>query len=213
MNTERILIETQYFPSVQFFTKWMSGAEIVIEAHENYQKRSYRNRCHIMSPFGFYPLSVPLKKGKNEQQKITDTVISYAENWQLKHWRAFQNYYQKSPYFEHYEHIIEPIFHGNHRYLFDLNMDILEILKKVLDLDNVISTSKTYEKSPEPIIGDFRNKIHPRSKFEDHSFLPKSYPQVFEYKYGFLENLSVLDLIFNCGPEARLVIRDSILKD
>lgn len=212
MSVESILLETQYFPSIQYFTKWMSGADIVIEAHENYQKRSYRNRCHIMGSYGLYPLSVPLKKGKNEQQKITDTVISYAENWELKHWRAFQNCYRKSPYFEHYEHLIEPLFHKGHRYLFDLNMDVLEQLKVILDLDNVISTSNTYVKNEESMIGDFRNKIHPRSKFEDLSFSPKSYPQVFEYKYGFLENLSVLDLIFNCGPEARLVIRDSIVK-
>lgn len=211
MIADRILIETQYFPSIQFFTKWMSGAEIVIEAHENYQKRSYRNRCHLMGAYGLYPLSIPLKKGKNEQQLITSTLISYAENWELKHWRAIQTCYGKSPFFEHYEHMLEPIFYKGHRYLFDLNLEILEILKSILGLENKISTSETYLNAKELISGDFRNKIHPRSKEIDPTFLPKSYPQVFEYRHGFLENLSVLDLICNCGPEARLVIRDSIM--
>ncbi len=211
---EKLLIETQYFPPVQFFTKWLSGADIVIEAHENYQKRSYRNRMVIMGPYGYYPLSIPLKKGKNERQPITKTLISYSENWELKHWRALRNCYGSSPYFEHYEHLIEPLFLKGHRYLFDLNMEILEVLKTILGFDNEISLSEEYIKADEIIEGDFRNFMKPKKGFIDNdpNFRPKEYSQVFEYKYGFLENLSILDLIFNCGPEARLVLRDSFIQ-
>ena len=211
---EKILFETQYFPPIQFFTKWLNGAEIVIEGHENYQKRSYRNRMVIMGPYGYYPLSIPLKKGKNEKQPITKTLISYNENWELKHWKAIMSCYGNSPYFEHYEHLIEPLFLKGHRYLFDLNMEILETLKPILGFDNKISISENYQKSEEVTGEDFRNKIRPVERLSeyDENFLPKEYNQVFAYKHGFLENLSILDLIFNCGPEARLVLRDSFSK-
>ena len=211
---EKLLIETQYFPPIQFFTKWLNGAEIVIEAHENYQKRSYRNRMVIMGPYGYYPLSIPLKKGKNERQPITKTLISYNENWELKHWRALRNSYNNSPYFEHYEHLIEPLFLKGHRYLFDLNLEILEVLKLILGFENKITESESYIKPSEELLHDFRNKLKPGKQMNefDPNFQPKEYSQVFEYKYGFLENLSILDLIFNCGPEARLILRDSYLE-
>lgn len=189
--------------------------EIVLEAKENYQKGSYRNRFRISNSYGEYDLSVPLKKGKNEKQSIKLTQISYTENWELKHWRAIKAAYGRSPFFEHYEDLIEPIFYKNHRYLFDLNFEICEVLKGILGINVKFSESKEYLPPSENLSYDLRNIIHPkphRAK-NDYDFMPVAYGQVFESKHGFLENMSVLDLIFCCGPESRLVLRDSIIRN
>lgn len=189
--------------------------EIVLEAHENYQKGSYRNRCKISNSYGKYDLSVPLKKGKNEQQGIQMTQISDAHNWELRHWRAIQSAYGRSPFFEHYVDFIEPIFYKTHRYLFDLNLEILEVLRTILQIDVKFTVSETYEKPSPDLQNDFRNIIHPKPHRagDDYAFYPAQYGQVFEQRHGFIENLSVLDLIFCCGPEARLILRKSIMED
>ena len=209
---EKLLIEAHYFPSVQYCSKWLMADEIVIEANENYQKGSYRNRFRIMNSYGEYELSIPLKKGKNERQSIRDVLISYGENWELQQWRAIKTAYGRSPFFEHYEHLIEPLFCKNHRYLFDLNLEILNALKTILDIDVTFSLSSDYLPKGENETYDIRDMIHPkphRAK-EDISFDPRRYEQVFASKHGFLENMSILDLLFCCGPETRRVLNDSI---
>ena len=103
MEQKAILLELQYLPPIQYFTKFFQHENVVIEQYEHYIKRSYRNRCHIATSHGIQRLSIPLKKGKNEQQSIRKVQIAYGESWQKNHWSAILAAYSNAPFFEHYE--------------------------------------------------------------------------------------------------------------
>ncbi len=195
-----LLIESQYFPSILFFKKAIKYPVLCLEANENYQKRSYRNRCHIAGANGIQMLTIPLNKGKNEQQPILETSIAYTSNWQKIHWQSIQSAYGKSPFFEFYADEIKPVFEKKWTHLFDLNLSIIQVLKEILQLSFEISTSNTYVKNPNPETEDARNQLSPKNQ-EKIKHLAPIYPQVFEAKNGFLPNLSILDLLFCLGPE------------
>jgi WbqC-like protein len=196
-----LLIETQYFPPVQFFRLATKHDALVVEAKENYQKTGYRNRCIIAGPNGIQRLTVPLLKGKNEQQLITDTTIANETSWQKIHWQAIQTAYGKSPFFEFYGPELKSIFEKKWTYLFDLNYEIIQTLKELLQCSFSINKTSAYAKEPGPPIFDLRNKMAPKNR-EQPENLMVPYPQVFESKNGFLSNLSILDLLFCVGPES-----------
>lgn len=106
----RLILEAQYFPPLDYFSKIILFNNISIEAHEHYQKGSYRNRCHIATSQGVHPLSVPLKKGKNAQMPIKEVQIAYDVNWQRLHWQSLKTAYGSAPFWEHYAPVLEPFF-------------------------------------------------------------------------------------------------------
>jgi WbqC-like protein family len=173
------------FPPVSFFSEIRTKNLVLIDLHENYQKRSYRNRYDILTSNGKQSLSIPLKKGKNEKQRIDEVLISYDENWPNQHLHAIQSAYGKSPYFEHYYPLIESLIKNRFEKLVELNDASLRKLLKTLRLNvDVASTSM--------FIPDKHSGI----------FTEKRYPQVFEHKFDSTKNLSIIDLLFNTGPEA-----------
>jgi hypothetical protein len=180
----------------------LAADEVVIEAHERYERRSYRNRCHIAGPNGMLRLSVPLIGGKSERLRMTEKRISYGEDWQKLHWMSLCSCYRRSPYFEFYEDDLEPLFHANHEYLFDLNMASLHWVLERLEADVKITRSKSYEDSYEHL-HDLRSLIHPRKSSDELPLKLNPYLQVFEEKTGFLSKLSILDLLFALGPSAK----------
>ena len=198
---DMLLIETQYFPPIQFFRMAEKYDVLVIEAKEHYQKTGYRNRCVIAGPNGIQRLTVPLVKGKNEQQPITNTTIANDTAWQKMHWQAIQTAYGKSPFFEFYAPELRSIFEKEWTYLFDLNSEIIQTLKELLQGSFSIEKTSIYSKKPEAPIFDFRNKMAPKNRIKPENLMPP-YPQVFESKNGFLSNLSILDLLFCVGPES-----------
>ena len=207
----KILIETQYFPPVAYFSALAKTDSIVLEACEHFQKGSYRNRCHIATSLGVQTLSVPLKKGKNSQQAIREVTISYDAPWQKQHWQALKTAYGSAPFWEHYSPVLERFFKEKHTFLFDLNFDILESLLKILKLKNDITISFSDDYITPMLVtasemwqegGDLRNTIFPKN----NNFESKKYAQIFEDRNGFLPNLSVLDLIFCCGNQAKSIL-------
>jgi len=208
LKQKAILIELQYLPPIRYFATLFSFEKIIIEQHEHYVKRSYRNRCHIATANGIQRLSIPLKKGKNEQQPIREVRISYDENWQKNHWSAICTAYSNAPYFEHYEDIFQPFFSRKFEFLFDLNVELLQTTLEILDIRKCLEHSAIYEKNVPPLVLDCRNEIVPRSgnKLEAPGFKAVKYSQVFEEKNGFIPNLSILDLIFCTGPQASFYI-------
>ena len=172
-----ILIEAQFFPPIDFLARCVQAETVVIEAHEHFQKGSYRNRCHIATSLGVQTLSVPLKRGKNSQQTIREVAISYDAPWQKQHWQALKTAYGSAPFWEHYNPVFEKLFTKKYTFLFDLNLDILETFLKILKLNN----STTISFSSDYIAhftegGDFRNTISPK----DNNFESKKYAQIFE---------------------------------
>ena len=218
MNSNNsLIIEVQYFPPIEYFKQLFQFPHVVIEAHENYQKGSYRNRCHIANSTGIQVLSVPLRKGKNAKQPIREVAIAYDMDWQKQHWQSIRTAYGSAPFWEHYAPQLEPFFLKKWDYLFDLNIAILETFLKILKLKNTVNvsfstdyeinfTTKEIIDTPSGVRQDgvdLRNKILPNKS----DFQGEKYAQLFQERTGFLPNLSILDLVFCTGPQALTVIK------
>jgi len=206
-----ILLELQYLPPIQYFTKLIRHKTLFLEQCEHYQKGSYRNRCHIATANGLQRLSIPLKKGKNEQQRIREVRIAYDEHWQAKHWQSIRSAYGNAPFFEFYSDVLEPFYSKNYRFLFDWNWDFLDAVIDLLSIDCEVKFTESYEEQNDnPKVLDLRNSIHPKLHLtkEDPCFSPTKYAQVFEEKHGFLPNLSILDLLFCTGPQSLEILEN-----
>ena len=205
MNSDNsLIIEAQYFPPIEYFKQFVQFPYVVIEAHENYQKGSYRNRCHIANSTGVQVLSVPLRKGKNAKQPIREVAIADDMDWQKQHWQSIRTAYGSAPFWEHYAPQLEPFFLKKWGYLFDLNITILETFIKILKLKNAVNISFSNDYNVHFTEGvDFRNKISPHKNTLEF----EKYAQLFQERTGFIPNLSILDLVFCTGSQAMSVIK------
>lgn len=200
-----ILLSCAYFPTVDYFMALASSDEIIIEGCENYQKQSYRNRCVIFASDGPLSLTVPVIKAP-AHSKIRDIKIDYFYPWLLQHKRAIISAYRNSPFFEYYQDDIFAILDSKQEYLFDLNIKLTELLARLCGIKWNFSVSKEYipgNELPEAAM-DYRERIHPKkqSPIIDTGNELKPYYQVFSDKWGFKSNLSIMDLLFNEGPNS-----------
>jgi len=191
-----VLIYPTYFSPIIQYVALVKADKIIFEVEDNYQKQTYRTRCYIYSPNGKQLLNIPIKNA-NSKQKTKDVVIDYSFNWQKQHLKSIEAAYRSSPFFEYYEDEIKTIFETKPRFLLDFNLKCQELLVELLQLDTTISKTTTYEK--EPNIKDFRSLASAKLKFD---FKFDVYTQVFTEKHGFIENLSILDLLFMEGTNA-----------
>ncbi|MCJ7447800.1 MAG: WbqC family protein [Bacteroidales bacterium] len=196
--TGKILLSTAYLPPVEYFARIKDYGELFIEREENYLKQSYRNRCYILSAGGPHLLTVPVYTGSFHKTPVKDIRIDYSKRWQQIHSGALKSSYNASPYFQYYLDTIERIIQSNYKFLLDLNMDLLVAILRILQIERKISYTIDFE----PIAGkdgDFRYTISPK---RDSIYTTKEYLQVFRTVKGFVPGLSIVDLIFNMGPEA-----------
>lgn len=200
-----LLIELHYLGGVDYFSSLLKAETVCFECQEHYTKGSFRNRMHIATPQGIMRLSIPLVKGKNSQMAIRDVQIAYDENWQLQHWRGIQAAYGKSPFFEFYQEELHPFYQQKTKYLFDWNWALHNWITETIGLEHETSFSTEYT-TPNTHKNDQRNQFHPKSEIRSSSPISKPYSQVFEDKTGFLPNLSIIDLLFCAGPEARMYL-------
>jgi len=202
-----LLIESQYFPPVSYFSLILLFDKIHIEAFENYKKQSYRNRCLIRGPNKIEKLIVPVMHASG-RKGIRETRIDYSTNWHKIHRRALMSAYGKSPFYEYFAGDFFSVLERKHRFLMDLNM---EILSKCLDLLHIrCDTAHTsgYEKSPGKVLFDARDLINPKKTERKQLFFhPVPYYQVFGK--NFAEDLSILDLLMCEGPVAIEILRQS----
>jgi len=199
-----LLLSTAYFAPIQYYSKLLQYERVVIERHENYNKQSYRNRCTIYSANGLLDLVVPVVKPDKPKIPIIEAEISYDTLWQKQHFKAIESAYRRSPFYEYYIDDLMAFFNTPHRNLYDFNM---QIMRKVCELMKILfrpQESQCYIKPCEGII-DLRNSIHPKlnRQHADSAFVAPHYTQVFSNKWGFKPNLSILDLLFHTGPEAK----------
>ncbi|OAQ39604.1 hypothetical protein A5893_08415 [Pedobacter psychrophilus] len=189
-----------YLPNVEFFKNLQSlkGTEILIEHQEHYPKQTYRNRAVIAGPNGKLELSVPVKKGDIKRTPYKDLRICNDDNWQRIHWLSLCTSYRSSAYFEFYEDAFAPFYHQKFDFLFDYNLQLLEILLKSLKLK--IDYALTIEYHPKyNDKQDFRSSLDFR---KTTGYENKKYHQVFEDRNPYLNNISILDLLFTQGPQA-----------
>lgn len=205
-----ILIETQLFPSARVFALALKYGSITIESQENYNKGSYRNRYEVVGPNGPLTLSIPLKKGKNSGKPIQIVRIAYEEAWERKHIRTLKSCYGNSPYFDEYFEKIRELFGMNFTFLFDLNIKALELTFQLLNLNIPIKLTESYDKKykiENNGLIDLRNQFKPGKKKDGSKLFKPTYPQVFQEKHGFIEEMSILDLLFCTGPEALIHLK------
>lgn len=201
------IIELHYLPSIAYLAAWKYYDRIILESKESFIKQSYRNRARIMMVNKIENLIVPVEKG-NRNIPIQEIRIDRKQDWVKKHWRSIQTAYGNAPFYEHYAEDLKMILYKNHRFLFDLNLELLEFILNKLSIEKNIAFSQKYIRKYGEKTVDLRSFIHPKKKIPSAVFYqPVKYIQVFGKT--FVENLSVIDLIFNEGPNAVNNIRAS----
>jgi hypothetical protein len=208
-NNELIIIDNQYFGTINYINTLFQFSNIQIEQYESYQKMSFRNRCVVAGSNGPVNLSVPLEKGRGQKVLMKDVRISHLANWRVQHWRTIESCYSRSPFFEFYRDAVWGLLEKEETFLLDQNWKILEWLKKVLKLTGSISKTNEYLKTYPSGVADLRNRFLPKKQLAEP--IGFRYIQVFEDRIGFINNLCILDLLFNCGPEAKTLLKDNIL--
>lgn len=191
------LLHPTYFPSISNFAAMAQADGVTFEVEDNFQKQTNRNRMYIYSPNGIQLLNVPVKNSNRPNQRFKDTKIEHAFDWQKQHFKSLEAAYRTSPFFEYFEDDIRPVFEQKHTYMMDLNFKILDIVSECLGMP--LQYSKTEEYFHEVNgVQDYRHLAN--GKKDTSEFEP--YTQVFGDRHGFINNLSILDLLFNEGRYA-----------
>lgn len=200
------LLTSTYFGPVQWYQKLNQSDCCLIERHDHFVKQTYRNRCVIATTSGLQALTVPIERYEGAHCEMRDIRISNHGSWRHLHWNALQSAYGESPFFEFYADDLRPFFERRWKFLFDFNTAITRKMCELLDIHPQIAFTEAYASAEEEGVTDFRDAIRPKHPLPDDGFRPRRYYQVYEQKHGFQPNLSILDLLFNEGPEAILYL-------
>lgn len=202
MQRDNFLLSTAYLAPIEYYVVLANSERILLEQHEYYQKQSYRNRCRIATANGIMDLSIPVDSaGKTP---IRDLRISDHNNWQTHHWRSIETAYNSSPFFEYYADDFRPFFEKKWLFLWDFNLALFNKTLELLDIETKIELTEQYKPETCDNFLDLRAAIHPKKEI---SLLLKPYYQVFETKFGFMPNMSIIDLLFNMANEAQLILK------
>ena len=183
-----------YLPSVEYMSWVINQKKLYFLTSGHYQKQTYRNRAEIYGPNGKLKLIIPVTKNRgSNHQKDIETMIDNNFLWQKNHWRSLQMSYRASPYFEFYEEDFYPFYNNKISSLMELNIGLIKVILKLLKFEIPI------EEKNDNKVKEKRDLIISK-KIVNASIL--KYNQVFIDKHGFLTNLSIVDLLFNLGPES-----------
>ncbi len=204
-SISKLLLPVAYLPPVHYFGMMMKAGEVWVEQHETYPKQTYRNRCEIYTANGKLPLSIPVNKIHGNHTRTRDVLLSDHENWQALHWRAIRSAYANSPFFLYYHDSLEPFFNKPYHRLLDFNLALMQVLMDLLGIGKKIHLTRSFDPAPENML-DLREALHPKKTFHHFTFRP--YHQTFGEKHGFIQGLSMIDLLFNAGPDSIDIISD-----
>ncbi|MBN4085205.1 WbqC family protein [Flavobacteriaceae bacterium AH-315-B10] len=193
-----VLLHPTYFPNISHCVGIANAQSILFEVEDSYQKQTYRNRTTIYAANGALILSIPVVFTQKNRQKFRDVKIANDANWQSQHWKSLQSAYRTSPFFEFYEDELKPLFTKKEANLLDFNFKCLEVIFDCLQLDSTFTKTESYQK----IIEDKTDLRHLVNTKQEQVQQFSNYTQVFNNKHGFLNNLSILDLLFNEGTNA-----------
>ena len=215
LNQRAVLLSSAYLGPVQYYAKMVSYPRVFIERFETYHKQSYRNRCVILAANGPLVLSVPVLYGPSAKAPMGELQLTYDHNWQQIHWRSITSAYKNSPFFDYYADELAPYYHQKKwKFLIDFNSGIQDVMLEAIDYKAVIQYTEQYVKAGvgEEGTADFRYSIHPKPQRQgiDTAFQAIPYHQVFNVRNEFTSNLSILDLLFNEGPQTLNVLRSCV---
>jgi len=185
-----------YFSPISQYQALLNSNSITFEVEDNYQKQTYRNRCYIYGANGKQLLNIPVTIPKSNKKTKSKDILIENSNWQKQHYKSLEAAYNHSPFFEFYKDDLYKIFSKKYTYLLDVNLDSFHFIMDTLELFKEYTLSKTYEETK---LNDFRNLADSKKKVEISSI---PYIQMFDQKFGFLKNLSILDLLFMEGPNS-----------
>lgn len=192
-----------HLPNLYYFKQLLpyKNQQILLEKHEHFPKQTFRNRAQICSPNGVLNLSVPITRGNGKHTVYKDVTICNDTNWQHIHWKTIEACYRNSAYFEFYEDDFSPFYQKKYNFLFDYNFELFNIILKNLKFNISFSCTSEYHINYSDF--DFRNAINLKNI---QNYSAKPYFQVFEDRGGFNGNLSIIDLLFNQGPQALSIL-------
>lgn len=202
-------LSSAYLAPVQYYAKLLAYRRVYIEQCDHYLKQTYRNRCTIAGPHGPLDLSVPIVKPHSPQCLMRDVRISDHGHWRHLHWNAITSAYNHTPFFEYYKDDFRPFYERRYHFLVDFNDELCRLVCSLIDIHPDIRRTTSYRPTLAPHEDDFRQRIHPKVDFRqaDTDFRPVPYYQVFSHRLGFLPNLSIIDLLFNMGPESVIILQ------
>jgi hypothetical protein len=198
-------LSTAYLAPVEYYVVLANADLVLLEQHEFYVKQSYRNRCVIATANGLMDLSIPVEKMEGGKTKIRDVRISYHGNWQANHWKSIESAYNSSPFFEYYADDLVCFYERKWNFLWDFNVELQQKMLELIDIQPLTKLTEHYIDDLSTGVTDLRALIHPKKVSYVQHFQP--YYQVFQQKYGFQPNLSILDLLLNTGNEAILTLK------
>lgn len=193
-----IILHPTYFPSIETFVAIVSASSVVFEICDNYQKQTYRNRCYIYAANGKLQLSVPVIYTQKNRQLYQDVQIANTYNWQDIHFKSLESAYRTSPFYEYYIDDLKPLFTKQYDSILEFNLACFEVICDALQLDITINKTTEFKKNYADNL-DLRGLVNAK---KDTAPQFDNYTQVFSPKHGYINNLSILDLLFNEGPSA-----------
>ena len=211
MTSKDIILGSAYLAPVSYFAALYSCRKAYIERYDHYMKQTYRNRCVIASADGPLALTIPVEKSSEGKCAMKDIRVSEHGNWRHVHRNAFMAAYKQSPFFDYYADEFNAFFDRKYEFLYDFNMELTQWLCEQIDIQPELVPTTEYIDTGEGIL-DLREAIHPKKSAVDMAsfYRPVPYYQVFDSRHGFQPDLSIVDLLFNMGPESLLVLRDSV---
>ncbi len=190
------IFPTAYLPSIEYVSLFLKTEDASIELFETYQKQSCRTRTNVMTANGVQTLTIPVIKTNGNHTLTKDIEISYKESWQQVHLRCLESAYRKSAYFDYYFPYFEKIYKQKFNTLVELNDFCLKTILKIMKVKKDYSFTTDFERIAEE--NDYRISLSKgTNKIE-----MKPYYQVFADRHGFIPNLSIVDLLFNEGPNS-----------
>ena len=202
-SSPTIILSSLYLAPIEYYSYLSRNEYVLIEVNDNYQKQTYRNRCTIAGANGPLSLSIPIVKPDRANSKMKDIRIADHDNWQHLHWNAILSAYNSTPYFQYFEDDFRPFYERKNEFLHDFNEELQQVICRFIGIQNNVNYTDTYINNEIEGCKDLREKIHPK---KESDFKTEPYYQIFASKHGFINNLSILDLLFNMGNEARLFL-------
>jgi len=198
-----ICLSSAYLAPVEYYVAFAKADTVYLEQFDSYEKQTYRNRCNILTANGICTLTIPVEKSSEIKTLTRDIRISAHNDWQTQHWRTIESAYNSSPFFEYYIDDLLPFYEKKWVFLWDFNIDIQNKIFELLEIEKKMNFTENFSLITNANTLDLREHIHPK-KTLNIELIP--YYQVFDRKFGFIPNLSIIDLLFNMGNESQLII-------